>query len=131
MSSWLLSRTCGTAACCVTSSSRCAACKATVHDAHQLAITAQQQGRRDHQRHPQLPLCSVVCSGSSAALLVLLQRMLHMHAPAVCCANLHLLCHDLQDWKQTLWNDIKTDQMEEGAKNFVKEVKALPKRVRR
>jgi dynein heavy chain len=36
----------------------------------------------------------------------------------------------LQDWKQTLWNDIKTDQMEEGAKNFVKEVKALPKRVR-
>lgn len=57
--------------------------------------------------------------------------MLHMHAPAVCCANLHLLCHDLQDWKQTLWNDIKTDQMEEGAKNFVKEVKALPKRVRR
>lgn len=36
----------------------------------------------------------------------------------------------LQDWKQTLWNDIKTDQMEEGTKNFVKEVKALPKRVR-
>lgn len=29
-----------------------------------------------------------------------------------------------------MWSDIKTEEMEEGAKNFVKEVKALPKRVR-
>lgn len=39
-------------------------------------------------------------------------------------------CFILQTWKQTLWSDIKTEEMEEGAKNFVKEVKALPKRVR-
>jgi dynein heavy chain len=36
----------------------------------------------------------------------------------------------MQDWRQTLWTEIKTDLMDEGAKNFVKEVKALPKRVR-
>jgi dynein heavy chain len=36
----------------------------------------------------------------------------------------------MQAWKQTLWTDIKTEEMEEGAKNFVKEVKMLPKRVR-
>jgi dynein heavy chain len=40
------------------------------------------------------------------------------------------LAANLQTWKQTLWSDIKTEEMEEGAKNFVKEVKALPKRVR-
>lgn len=39
-------------------------------------------------------------------------------------------CCTLQAWKQTLWSDVKTEEMEEGAKNFVKEVKALPKGVR-
>lgn len=39
-----------------------------------------------------------------------------------------LLCP--QDWRQTLWSAINTDLMDEGAKNFVKEVKALPKKVR-
>ena len=27
------------------------------------------------------------------------------------------------DWKSTLWNDIRTDVMEDGAKGFVKEVR--------
>ncbi|GBF96391.1 dynein heavy chain axonemal [Raphidocelis subcapitata] len=33
-------------------------------------------------------------------------------------------------WRDTLWKDIRTDEMEEGAKGFVKEVKALSKKVR-
>ena len=33
-------------------------------------------------------------------------------------------------WRETLWNDIKTDLMEDGAKVFVKEVKSLPKNIR-
>ena len=33
-------------------------------------------------------------------------------------------------WRNTLWADIKTDEMEEGAKGFVKEVKGLSKKVR-
>lgn len=41
-----------------------------------------------------------------------------------------LLTFHTQAWKQTLWSDINTEEMEEGAKNFVKEVKALPKQVR-
>ncbi len=32
-------------------------------------------------------------------------------------------------WKSTLWSDIRTDVMEEGAKNFVKEIKSLNKKV--
>lgn len=36
----------------------------------------------------------------------------------------------VQDWRQTLWSDIRTDVMEEGAKQFVKEVKSLHKKVR-
>jgi hypothetical protein len=36
----------------------------------------------------------------------------------------------LQDWRLTLWSDIRTDIMEEGAKQFVKEVKGLHKKVR-
>ena len=36
----------------------------------------------------------------------------------------------LQEWRQTLWAHIKTDLMEDGTKNFVKEVKALNKKVR-
>lgn len=34
------------------------------------------------------------------------------------------------DWRSTLWNDIRTDVMEDGAKNFVKEVKSLNKKIR-
>ncbi|KAK9817742.1 hypothetical protein WJX72_001478 [[Myrmecia] bisecta] len=34
------------------------------------------------------------------------------------------------EWRNTLWSDIKTDVMEDGCKAFVKEVKALPKRIR-
>lgn len=33
------------------------------------------------------------------------------------------------DWRQTLWEEIRTDLMEDGAKNFVKEVKSLNKKV--
>lgn len=33
-------------------------------------------------------------------------------------------------WKQTLWSNIDTTVMEDGAKNFVKEVKSLNKKVR-
>lgn len=33
------------------------------------------------------------------------------------------------DWKKTLWTEIRTDLMEDGAKNFVKEVKSLNKLV--
>lgn len=33
-------------------------------------------------------------------------------------------------WRSTLWSDIKTEIMEEGTKNFVKEVKSLNKKVR-
>ncbi|CAD7704939.1 unnamed protein product [Ostreobium quekettii] len=41
------------------------------------------------------------------------------------------LCEtQFQDWRQTLWDDIKTEVMEDGAKAFVKEVKGLPKRIR-
>lgn len=41
------------------------------------------------------------------------------------------LCEvQFQDWRTTLWADIRTDLMEEGAKAFVKEVKSLPKRIR-
>ena len=41
------------------------------------------------------------------------------------------LCEvQFQDWRTTLWADIRTDLMEEGAKAFVKEVKGLPKRIR-
>ena len=32
-------------------------------------------------------------------------------------------------WRETLWSEIKTDEMEDGAKNFVKEVKSLNKKV--
>ena len=41
-----------------------------------------------------------------------------------------LLC-ELQfvEWRQTLWNDIRTEVMEDGAKGFVKDVKALNKKV--
>lgn len=42
-----------------------------------------------------------------------------------------VLCEvQFADWKKTLWNDIRTDLMEDGAKNFVKEVKSLNKLVR-
>jgi dynein heavy chain, axonemal len=42
-----------------------------------------------------------------------------------------MLCElQFKDWRSTLWADIKTDIMEEGAKAFVKDVKALPKRIR-
>ena len=42
-----------------------------------------------------------------------------------------MLC-ELQfvEWRQTLWNDIRTEVMEDGAKGFVKDVKALNKKVR-
>lgn len=41
-----------------------------------------------------------------------------------------VLCElQFQDWRQTLWSDIRTDIMEEGAKQFVKEVKSLHKKV--
>lgn len=33
-------------------------------------------------------------------------------------------------WRQTLWADIRTDMMDEGSKNFQKEVKNLPKKAR-
>jgi hypothetical protein len=33
-------------------------------------------------------------------------------------------------WRDTLWADIRTDLMEEGAKAFIKEVKGLHKKVR-
>lgn len=33
-------------------------------------------------------------------------------------------------WRETLWKNIRTDKMEEGAKGFVKEVKALSRKVR-
>ena len=36
----------------------------------------------------------------------------------------------MQVWRSTLWSDIKTEIMEEGTKNFVKEVKSLNKKVR-
>lgn len=55
----------------------------------------------------------------------------HIELAATACKNLTAAAlHHMQAWKQTLWTDIKTEEMEEGAKNFVKEVKALPKRVR-
>ena len=38
--------------------------------------------------------------------------------------------YGLQVWRSTLWSDIKTEVMEEGTKNFVKEVKSLNKKVR-
>lgn len=42
-----------------------------------------------------------------------------------------MLCElQFQDWRQTLWNDIKTEVMEDGAKAFVKEVKSLSKKIR-
>eukprot|EP00877_Chromochloris_zofingiensis_P015255 jgi/Chrzof1/9984/Cz04g22250.t1 len=42
-----------------------------------------------------------------------------------------MLCElQFQAWRQTLWKDIQTEVMEEGAKNFVKEVKSLSKKVR-
>jgi len=37
----------------------------------------------------------------------------------------------MQDWRQTLWSQIQTELMEDGAKNFVKEVKSLSKKVGR
>lgn len=40
-----------------------------------------------------------------------------------------LCCMIMQTWRQTLWSDINTSEMEEGAKQFVKEIKALPKKV--
>lgn len=41
------------------------------------------------------------------------------------------LCEtQFQSWRQTLWNNINTELMEEGAKAFVKEVKGLPKWIR-
>ena len=42
----------------------------------------------------------------------------------------HPACWGLQVWRSTLWSDIKTEIMEEGTKNFVKEVKSLNKKVR-
>lgn len=36
----------------------------------------------------------------------------------------------LQDFRETLWDDIQTDVMEDAAKAFVKDVKSLPKRIR-
>ncbi|MEW5298846.1 MAG: hypothetical protein WDW36_001923 [Sanguina aurantia] len=42
-----------------------------------------------------------------------------------------LLCElQFQAWRATLWNDIRTEVMEDGAKQFVKEVKLLNKKVR-
>lgn len=42
-----------------------------------------------------------------------------------------VLCEEqFRDWRETLWNDIRTDLMEDGAKGFVKEVKTLNKKVR-
>lgn len=42
-----------------------------------------------------------------------------------------LLCElQFQAWRATLWNDIRTEVMEDGAKQFVKEVKMLNKKVR-
>eukprot|EP00882_Tetradesmus_deserticola_P010125 GHRQ01010697.1.p1 GENE.GHRQ01010697.1~~GHRQ01010697.1.p1 ORF type:complete len:387 (+),score=127.04 GHRQ01010697.1:1021-2181(+) len=42
-----------------------------------------------------------------------------------------MLCEtQFQSWRQTLWCNISTSDMEEGAKQFVKEVKLLPKTVR-
>jgi len=62
------------------------------------------------------PCCALNCL-HRAGLVGCAQRVfLFMHTP-------------LQTWKQTLWSNINTEEMEEGAKNFVKEVKALPKRV--
>ncbi len=41
-----------------------------------------------------------------------------------------MLCEcQFSDWKDTLWSDIRTDVMEDGAKTFVKEVKSLHKKV--
>lgn len=40
-----------------------------------------------------------------------------------------LLLLPLQSWRQTLWSDISTSEMGEGAKQFVKEVKSLSKKV--
>ena len=36
----------------------------------------------------------------------------------------------VNDWKETLWKDINTDLMEEAAKNFSKDLRALPKRAK-
>jgi len=36
----------------------------------------------------------------------------------------------VNDWKETLWKDINTDLMEESAKNFSKDLRALPKRAK-
>lgn len=42
-----------------------------------------------------------------------------------------MLCElQFADWRETLWNDIRTDVMEDGAKAFIKEVKSLNKKVR-
>jgi dynein heavy chain len=42
-----------------------------------------------------------------------------------------MLCElQFSDWRETLWNDIRTDLMEDGAKQFIKEVKGLNKKVR-
>ena len=35
-----------------------------------------------------------------------------------------------QEWRATLWKDIRTDIMEDGTKSFTKEVKALPKGIK-
>ena len=41
-----------------------------------------------------------------------------------------MLCElQFADWKDTLWSDIRTEVMEDGAKTFVKEVKSLHKKV--
>jgi dynein heavy chain len=35
-----------------------------------------------------------------------------------------------KDWRKTLWDNIRTDMMEDGTKSYVKDVKSLPKKVR-
>ena len=47
---------------------------------------------------------------------------------------LHPFCVQLCElqfaaWRSTLWSDIKTSDMEDGTKGFVKEVKGLSKKV--
>ncbi len=43
--------------------------------------------------------------------------------------QLRCACGCMQQCRNTLWSEIKTEEMEEGAKGFVKEVKGLPKQV--
>lgn len=45
--------------------------------------------------------------------------------------DVSMLCElQFQAWRETLWNDIRTEVMEDGAKGFIKDVKSLNKKIR-